>query len=170
MSFIRRSWDFTKRIYRAARDERATPREIGWAVGIGVFVGCTPALGFHGLVALGAATLFRKNRLFCWIGSRMCNMVTLPFIVLAEVEVARLLRTGHWVSLDRNTILDQAPSLIGDWILGLLPVGGVLGVAFGLLAVALARARDRRVAARQKLAAPDDLSHNHPHARDRTEG
>jgi uncharacterized protein (DUF2062 family) len=164
VKIIRRSWDLTKRVYRAARDERATPREIGWAVGIGVFIGCTPALGFHGIVALAAATLFRKNRLFCWLGSRVSNFLILPFLVIAEVEVGRVLRTGHSVSLDRHSILDQAPALMGDWLIGLVPVGGVLAVALALAASALARARDR------KLALGADVSHNHPHARDRTEG
>ena len=160
MSFLRRPWEFTKRIYRAARDERASPREIGWAVGIGVFVSCGPTFGFHGLVALAAATLFRKNRLFCWLGARFGNVVTLPFIVFAEVNVAHLLRTGHFATIERSTVLNQAPSLLLDWIIGLVPVGGVLGLLGGLAAFAFAKRRARR-----KLASASGLSHNVVHER-----
>ncbi len=165
MSFLRRSWDFAKRLYRAAKDERASPREIGWAVGIGVFVGCSPALGFHGLVALGAATLFKKNRLFCWIGSRVCNMITLPFVVLAEIEIARFLRTGQWLALDRDKVLEQAPSLLLDWSLGLVPVGGGLALVFGFGSFAWARYRAARSTSR-KLAPVEDVSHNVLHERE----
>lgn len=162
MSFIRRSWDFTKRLYRAAKDERAEPSEIGWAVAIGVFVGCSPALGFHGLVALSAATLFKKNRLFCWLGSRVCNVVTLPFIVGAEIEVARFLRTGQWLTVNRDTIVEQAPSLLLDWLLGLVPVGGALAAVLGLGAFAFSRHRARR----RNLAPPEEPSHNILHERE----
>ena len=170
VSFLRRSWDFTKRLYRAARDERASPREIGWAIGIGVFVGCSPALGFHGMVALGAATLFKKNRLFCWLGSRVCNVVTLPFVVIAEIEVARWLRTGAFIALDRSKVLDDAPALLLDWALGLIPVGGALAVSFGLGAFALSTYRARRAArlgeTPRKLAPGEDASHNVLHERE----
>ena len=162
MSFIRRTWESTKRVYRKALDERASPREIGWAVAIGVLIGCSPALGLHGWLALGAATALRKNRLFCWLGSRVCNVLTLPFVILAEIETARLIRTGHLVALDRSTILEHAPSLIGDWFLGLVPVGGVLAVTLGLGAFAVASLRFRRAESR-KLARIADSSHNHPH-------
>jgi uncharacterized protein (DUF2062 family) len=170
VSFLRRSWEFTKRLYRAARDERASPREIGWAIGIGVFVGCSPTLGFHGVVALGAATLFKKNRLFCWLGSRICNVVTLPFIILAEVQVAHFVRTGAWLAIDTSNMLAQAPGLVLDWALGLVPVGGPIAVACGLAAFGLATLRDRRRARKdethRKLASTEGLSHNVLHERE----
>lgn len=165
MSFLRRSWDFTKRAYRAAKDERASPAEIGWAVGIGVFVGCSPAVGFHGAVALFVATLFRKNRLFCWVGSRVCNVITLPFVVLAEIEIAHVLRTGQWLAIDREKILEQAPSLLLDWSIGLVPVGGVLALTLGMGSFVLARRRDRKRVNRN-LAPAEDLSHNLLHERE----
>jgi uncharacterized protein (DUF2062 family) len=163
VSFIRRAWELLKRIYRAARDERASPKEIGWAVGVGVFVGCSPVLGFHGAIALGLATILRKNRLYCWLGSRVCNVVTLPFVAVAEVEVARLLRTGHFVTLDRDHILEQAPALFGDWLLGMLPVGSVLALLIGAAVYLFSRYREERT--NRKLAIAEDLSHNPPHER-----
>src|SRR5690242_7009139 len=80
--------------------ERAAPREIGLAVALGVFVGSSPALGFHGWAAVGLATLLRLNRLWAFCGSRISNMVTLPWIAFAEVEVAHRARTGEWVDLE----------------------------------------------------------------------
>ena len=122
---------------------------MGWAVAIGAFAGCTPAVGFHGWIAVGLATLFRKNRLFAWLGARISNMVMLPFIALAEVQVSHRARTGAWMDIDRRHILDQAPSLLLDWCLGTIPVGLAIGLVLGLLTYAVARRREtkRRAAA-----------------------
>ena len=111
---------------------------------IGAFAGCTPAVGIHGPVAMGLATLARKNRLFAWLGSRISNMLMLPFIALAEIQVAHRLRTGAFLDLTRDTALEQAPHLILDWCLGTIPVGVTIGAVMGMGAYGLAHRRDRR--------------------------
>lgn len=144
---FRRLWAKITTLWKLAMSERASPREIGWAVGIGAFAGCTPAIGFHGALSLLLATLFKKNRLFAWLGSRISNMIFLPFIALAEVQVAHVLRTGAWLEIDRAHAIDQAGTLLLDWCLGTIPVGGFIGFVMGIGSWALARARDRRRAA-----------------------
>jgi uncharacterized protein len=151
---FRRLWEKLKLLWQLAKSERATPRQIGWAVAIGAFAGCTPAVGVHGPLAMGLATLARKNRLFAWLGSRISNIVFLPFIVLTEVQLAHRLRTGAFVDLTRDNILTQAPHLLLDWCLGTFPVGGVMGLVMGLAAYAFARRRDARKA-REAAAAND---------------
>lgn len=141
---FRRLWEKLKLLWKLAKSERASPREIGWAVAIGAFAGCTPALGVHGPVALGLATLFKKNRLFAWLGSRISNMIFLPFIALAEIQVSHRIRTGQWMELDREHVLDDAPKLLLDWCLGTFPVGTAIGLVMGVLAYWAASVRDRR--------------------------
>jgi len=141
---FRRLSEKIRLLWKLAKSERATPREIGWAVAIGAFAGCTPAVGVHGPVAMGLATLARKNRLFAWLGSRISNMLMLPFIALAEVQISHRIRTGAFVDLTRENILDQAPHLLLDWCLGMFPVGGAFGLVMGLGAYALAHRRDAR--------------------------
>jgi len=143
---FRRPCEKLKLLWLLAKSERATPREIGWAVAIGAFAGCTPAVGVHGWVAVGLATLARKSRLFAWLGSRISNMVFLPFIVLAEVQVSHRIRTGAFVELTRENILAQAPHLLLDWCLGTFPVGAAIGIVMGLSAWAFAHRRDARKA------------------------
>jgi uncharacterized protein (DUF2062 family) len=126
-----------------AKSERASPGEIAWAVGLGVFVGCTPALGFHGWLAIAVATLFKKNRLFAWLGSRISNFVLLPFIALASIQVAHRVRTGAWLVVDREHALQHARSLLLDWCLGAIPVGGALAVLCAAASYAVARRRLR---------------------------
>ncbi|MBX3191633.1 MAG: DUF2062 domain-containing protein [Labilithrix sp.] len=143
---LRRLWQRIKHIWKLAKSERASPREIGWAVGIGAFAGCTPAIGVHGPLAMGLATIFKKNRLFAWLGSRISNMIMLPFIAVAEVQVAHLIRTGTWldIELDRHNALDQAGALLLDWCIGTVPVGGAIGFVMGFAAYGVARRRDER--------------------------
>ena len=153
-----RLWDKLRTLWRLAKEERASPREIGWAVALGAFCGCTPAVGFHGGLALFVATLFRKNRLFAWLGSRISNILILPFIAFAEVEVAHRIRAGEWVALDPHQALDQATGLLLDWCLGTIPVGGAIGGLLGLASWAVAHRRARRrsrEAEAHPAAAPD---------------
>lgn len=131
-------------IARRAIEEHATPSEIGWAVGIGVFVGCTPAIGFHAGIALALATFLRLNRLWAFLGSRVSTLAVLPWIVLAEIEVAHRLRTGEWIGLARETILRDARGLLVDWLLGTVIVGWVLASVVGILAWAVSRRRELR--------------------------
>ncbi|MEZ4263007.1 MAG: DUF2062 domain-containing protein [Polyangiaceae bacterium] len=155
---LRRAWARIKSLWLAAKNERAEPREIGWAVALGVFAGCTPAVGFHGGLALLLATIFKKNRLFCWIGSRIANAITLPFVVLAEVQLAHRLRTGTFLALDRAHILDHGTDLLLDWALGTVPVGGALAAVVGWGAYLWARRRAARRRAADDASATDDRS------------
>jgi len=146
---LRRLWEKIKTLWKLAKSERATPLEIGWAVALGAFAGCTPAVGFHGPLALGLATIFKKSRLFAWLGSRISNMVFLPFIAIAEVQVSHRIRCGEWADLDRHKAVDQAGSLLLDWCLGTIPVGIAIGFVMGLISWAFAKRRDRRQKARE---------------------
>ena len=141
---FRRLWQKIKALWARAKSERATPHEVGWAVAIGAFAGCTPAIGIHGWLAIGLATLARKNRLFAWLGSRISNMIMLPFITLAEVQVAHRLRFGVFLDLTRHNVIDQAPSLLVDWCLGMFPVGGAIAIVMGFASYGVARRRDTR--------------------------
>ncbi len=104
------------------------------AVALGVFIGCSPAVGMHGAIALGAATLFRLSRLWCFLGSRISSIVILPWIVMAEVELAHFVREGSWLHLSREELVAQRHHLMLDWILGWFPIGIGSGVFFGALA------------------------------------
>ncbi len=141
---LRELWSRARALWAQAKRERGTPRELALAVAVGVFVGCSPALGIHGLVAVGAATALRLNRLWAWIGSRLSNMITLPFVVYVQIQVAHRLRTGTWMELEREHIVDQVGALLGDWLLGLVTLGTVISMFMGLLAYVAFVARDRR--------------------------
>lgn len=154
---FRRLWQKIKTLWLLAKNERASRWEIFWAVFIGAFAGCTPAVGFHGALAIGMATVFKKNRLFAWLGSRISNMVFLPFITYAEVQIAHRIRVGTWasISFEREHALEQAGELLLDWCLGTIPVGIVIGTLTGLLGLAWAIRRDKKLARAEQEAKRD---------------
>lgn len=117
--------------------ERATPKEVGQAVAIGVFMGSSPALGLHGWLAVGLATVCKRNRVFAFLGSRVSFFLLMPWIVLSEIEAAHWVRTGALAPIDRHHIVAEAGTYLLDWCLGWLLVGPIYSVVLGLAAVPL---------------------------------
>ena len=141
--FLTRARSRAVALWRTLKNEHSSPRQIAWAVGIGVFAGCTPAVGFHGWVAVAMAALVRKNRLWAWVGSRVSNVLILPFIIFAELQIAHKARTGQWLALSIDEIKAHgASTLILDWFIGSLVVGLTLGVVLGLATYAFATWRE----------------------------
>jgi uncharacterized protein (DUF2062 family) len=133
-----------RREWNRLKTAKATPREVALAVGLGAFVGCSPALGLHGVLAVALASALKQNRLFAFAGSRVSNAAILPFVILAEIQLAHRLRTGQWApAVDRAHVLAVAPSLALDWLLGSLPIGAAMGVGVGGAAYAIASHRAR---------------------------
>jgi uncharacterized protein (DUF2062 family) len=145
VSVVQKLTERARALWTLAVSERASPREIGLAFALGAFVGCSPAIGFHGGLAVGAATILRKNRLFALLGSRVSNFLILPWIVFAEIELAHRGRTGQWMPLRVEEAVDQAPQLLIDWMVGWLVVGAALGAVLGAIAYVVALRRRRPV-------------------------
>ena len=120
-----------RELWRRALNEHSTPREIGWSVALGVFSGCTPLLGLHMWIALALATIFRKNRLWAFLGSRISSNVLFLWITFVEIELGHRLRTAQWAPVAPREAMAQAKSLAIDWFLGAAIVGCLLGAAIG---------------------------------------
>jgi uncharacterized protein (DUF2062 family) len=134
----------TRDVWTLLWKEHTTPREIAIAVAMGSFVGCTPALGFHGWIALGLATLFRLNRIWCWAGSRISNILIYPWIVIGEIEIGHYARFGERMHLTEKEVMSLRGKLMIDWLIGSIPVGLGAAILFGGLAFGLAHLRLRK--------------------------
>jgi uncharacterized protein (DUF2062 family) len=131
---LRWLWSGTRLLWERAKREHSTPREVGWSVGVGVFSGCTPFIGFHLGIAFVLATLFRLNRLWSMVGSRVSTNVLYVAIVLAEIQGSHRARTGAWAPLTMQTVWDHRREYAKDWLLGAAVMGVMLGAVLGLLA------------------------------------
>jgi len=142
------------RSIRALLTERATPRELGLAVGLGVFLGAVPLIACHTLVILIAAALLRLNRVAAVAASQLCMPPLVPALC---IEAGYYLRFGRFLTLKGVDSLHQASFLdigymglqrLWEWLVGSLLVGSILAAALGLLtygaAVAIERSKRER--------------------------
>jgi len=155
-----RLWRRFRTLWRLATTERATPRQVALAVGLGAFIGSTPVIGLHGWIAVGLATALRLNRLYAFLGSRVSSPFVLPFIVIAEIEIAHLVRCGELVALTRSNIFEEAKTLLLDWCLGTIPIGLAVGALTGALGYFITHMRLR--ARRSISECPPSGSPAHP--------
>ena len=59
---------------------RGNPREIALGMALGLFIGMTPVMGLHMIIAVPLAALFKWNKISAGIGVWITNAVTAPFI------------------------------------------------------------------------------------------
>lgn len=129
---------------RELRSEANTPGRHSVAVGVGVFVGCTPFYGFHLALSYAVAKLLRVSRLTVYLAANISNPFVLPALVLAEVQVGALLLRGEYRALSVQAMRATDPWSFGlDVLAGAVVVGATLGgVAAGVTYAAL-RGRGR---------------------------
>lgn len=149
-------------LWERAKREPATPPKVGFSVGLGVFTACTPFIGFHFWLSLGLATLFRLNRVWAILGSRLSTTPILMLTTFAEIQVAHRLRTGGWVAMTWHHAFDHGRELLFDWFTGTVLVGGPIAIILGLVAYGLAHRWHQRVIQRRLDAPPRPSSESPP--------
>lgn len=126
------------------RTEGQKPSEVALAVGLGVFIGCLPVYGFHLLLCIAAARLFRVSRVKAYLAANLSNPLFAPFLLYLELGVGHWIFHGSWPTLSLERFRAVGALALGrDLLVGSLVVGAVLAGLFALLAFRIAR-RSRR--------------------------
>jgi uncharacterized protein (DUF2062 family) len=129
--------------------ERATPRELMFAVALGVFLGAVPLIACHTLAILVAAALLRLNRMVAVAASQLCMPPVVPAVC---IEVGHLLRCGRFLTLEGVRDVGNASFVrlgymglqcLWDWCIGSLPVGAALALLLGAATYVTARVLQR---------------------------
>ena len=122
------------------RTEGSGPIREALAIGIGVFIGCSPLYGLHLLICWVAGWCLRLNRLKMYLAANISNPFMAPLLILAELQTGAWLRRGALHPLTLETVRSIDPWSFGaDLIVGSIVVGGVLGLVTGLSTYILAR-------------------------------
>ncbi len=74
------TYDFFKKVYERFLKIRGEPKQIALGFALGLFVGMTPALGFHMVIAIFLATLFKWNKISAALAVWITNPLTAPVI------------------------------------------------------------------------------------------
>jgi uncharacterized protein (DUF2062 family)/SAM-dependent methyltransferase len=128
------------RLFHRLRTEGDTPARQACAVGLGLFIGCTPFYGFHLSLAIVLGKLFRLNRFKVYVASHISNPFIAPFLYASEIQVGGWLRRGTWY-LPSNWSSISWWHMAGDILLGATVIGGVLAVVAGVATYAVVNRR-----------------------------
>ena len=125
--------------------EHASPARIGFAVGIGVLVGCSPFLGLQVAIAAVLAIVFRLNKLAVFLGLQISAPPLLPLVLFAGAQLGELVRHGHLLPMDAVAFREMpARELLHLLFFDILAGGTLLGLVLGTaLGTAAARTATR---------------------------
>jgi uncharacterized protein (DUF2062 family)/trans-aconitate methyltransferase len=119
----------TTKYLHGLRTEGAGRGRQAAAVGLGVFLGCTPFYGAHFWICLAAAWLLRLNRLKVYLAANISNPFVAPFLIFSEIQAGSLLRRGSFYPLTIEAMKAIDPWRFAlDLLIGSAVVGAVLGV------------------------------------------
>jgi uncharacterized protein (DUF2062 family) len=135
---VERSVKLLKGFYNRFLRIRGTPRQVAMGFALGIFVGMTPFLGFHTVIAVMMASLIKWSKLAAGIGVFITNPFTAPFIYPLTYRLGvsvtgfsnpsllrKLFESGGLIEL-----LKDSPMIIVDLIVG----GVVIGLPLAVIA------------------------------------
>ena len=67
-----------RRLVYGLRTEGGGRRREAAAIGVGVFIGCSPFYGFHLILCIAVSTLFRLNRLKTYLAANISIPLVAP--------------------------------------------------------------------------------------------
>lgn len=122
---------------------RGNPHEIGLGVGVGFFVGMSPFLGVHVILAVFLAALFKWNKIAAGIAAWITNPITAPFIyglnwvVGAKVTGMQLTQIvpGHFGVSELMNLMKSGPEILWTLLIG----GVITGLPLAVVGYFLAR-------------------------------
>ncbi|MEE8398645.1 MAG: DUF2062 domain-containing protein [Desulfobacterales bacterium] len=110
------------------------PHYIAMGMGIGVFVGVTPTIPFHMVLAVGLAFIVKGSKPAALIGVWFSNPLTIPFFYWGSYKTGGLI-LGNTTSLD--PAVQSVSSLFQqglDVALATIAGGIILGIVPGIIA------------------------------------
>jgi uncharacterized protein (DUF2062 family)/trans-aconitate methyltransferase len=129
-----------RRVVWELRTEGVGPAREAAAIGLGVFIGCSPLYGFHLLICLAVGWWLGLNRLKMYLAANISNPFAAPFLILAELQTGAWFRRDELHALTVEAVKNIDPWSFGaDLIVGSLIVGSVLGVLSGTVTYVMAR-------------------------------
>ncbi len=121
-------------IYQLRTEGSGSRAREAWTIGIGLFIGCSPLIGFHLGIALLVGWLLGLNRVKLYLAANLMNPVILPGIFFAEVQAGAWLRRGHAYPITLETFRTLELWHFGlDLLLGSLVVGTAIGAVGGVM-------------------------------------
>ena len=126
------------------------PGRMAWAVGLGLFFGIVPIIGFQMVAAAAAAHRLRLNKAITLLASNISIPPLAPFVYCFGLVFGHWIFTGERLEITpRQMTMAHAREYVWQWLLGCVALAVVVAVAGTILTYIVARIwRGRRPAAR----------------------
>jgi uncharacterized protein len=131
------------------------PRYVATGMAIGVFVGVTPTIPFHTLIAIALAFIFRGSKPAAAIGVWFANPITIPIFYIGSFKLGTLILNRpipfdvkfESISALMTLGLDVTIAMIvGGAVLGILPAIVAYILTYRIVAAVREKARLRKQA------------------------
>lgn len=130
----------TRKLISYLGHESNSSAQLALAVGFGVFIGTSPWIGFHWLIAIYAATRFRLNRAATLIATNVSFGPMTAIWALSSVWLGKIM-LGQEFSVPNTTDFEALRQILfgafGAWVLGSMVIGLVASSTVGAVTLVL---------------------------------
>ena len=120
--------DRLKALFVRLKELQGDPRHIAIGMAIGVFVGVTPTIPFHTVIALALAFIFRGSKPAAAIGVWFANPVTIPVFYIGSFKLGTLILNKPIPFDVKFESITELMSLGLDVTIAIIVGGAILGI------------------------------------------
>lgn len=103
------------------------------SIALGVFIGISPFWGFHTVIVLFLAVLFRLNKIIAFAFSNVSFPPLIPFIIYGSLQLGSIfIHNETPLFLDSSITLEDVKNNITQYIIGSFILASLSAVIFGL--------------------------------------
>jgi SAM-dependent methyltransferase len=125
---------FQRAIYYLRTEGSGSRSHDAWAIGLGLFIGCSPIIGGHLAMCLVAGWVFGLNRVKLYLAANLIGIPLMPPVLFTELQIGSWVRRGHAYPISFDAIGSLNYWLAAqDLVIGSLILGTLLGGFFGFL-------------------------------------
>jgi len=137
-------WVSPFRAWRQLRKGSLKPMSVATALGVGVFIGCTPFFGVQLPLSVLVAHRLKLHPLAVVTGANISVPPIGVLIVIASIITGHWLLHGQMLDLSEldwqsSQIFQTAVKLLAQWLLGSVIVGGVLALLVFVISLCVLR-------------------------------
>ena len=111
-----------------------SPKKKALSIALGVFLGLSPLWGFHTVIVIFLAILFRLNKVIAFVFSNISLPPFIPFVLLLSLEVGDWV-TGHQTSYSIEDLKQNFDAVkhLETYLIGSITLSISSAIIFGLL-------------------------------------
>jgi len=129
--------DRLKALFVRLKELQGDPQHIAIGMAIGVFVGVTPTIPFHTVIALALAFIFRGSKPAAAIGVWFANPVTIPIFYIGSIKLGTLILNKPIPFDVKFESITELMSLGLDVTIAMIVGGAILGILPAIIAYIL---------------------------------